>query len=225
MKNSCSVRIMPTSPPKKVRKKDMTTIQLRDYERDRRQRRLARKSHQKRAADRLTKNKKERDRYRKKAPLHQIQSTQTPPAVPTKASLHTLPAGYTPSIGIIPMRPISEVRASWQNSPSSTIIVAGPEESSIHSLSSPHPSHFPPPLPTPLTFEQRITVASTPVRKVEPLEPVPDPLPAPEVQMQQINVRRSIIFKLPSDRAPRKRKRQRQHFYNIVLKVIGCKFK
>ena len=66
MKNSRSVRIMPTSPPKKVRKKDMTTIQLRDYERDRRQRRLARKSHQKRAADRLTKNKKERDRYRKK---------------------------------------------------------------------------------------------------------------------------------------------------------------
>ena len=66
MKNSRSVRIMPTSPPKKVRKKDMTTIQLRDYERARRQRRLARKSHQKRAADRLTKNKKERDRYRKK---------------------------------------------------------------------------------------------------------------------------------------------------------------
>ena len=121
----------------------MTTIQLRDYERDRRQRRLARKSHQKRPADRLTKNKKERDRYRKKALLPQTQATQTPPAVPTKASLHTLPAGYAPSIGIIPMRPISEVRASWQNSPSSTIIVAGPEESSTHSLSSPLPSHFP----------------------------------------------------------------------------------
>ena len=87
MKNSCSLRIMPTSPPKKVRKKDMTNIQLRDYESARRQRRLARKSYQKRTADRLTKNKKGRDRYRKKALLPQTQATQTPPAVPAKASL------------------------------------------------------------------------------------------------------------------------------------------